>query len=231
MRRFGLIVGGWAAAAVGCLAPFPDLDSPPAPAGDALTRAADCLDRGDEPGALPHLRAHVDAHPDALMIRAHLAELLLKHGQPDEARGQFERFITDAQRTTGPANAHLTHCHARLMAIAEQSGDAYREGLHRGIGLVLLVRKWDADPDRRDETAAEQTLAKAAAALRAAAAERPGDPRAHLYLSEAYARLGQPSAARAALRVARAGLPDPTVTPDESERIVGSPMSASGPAR
>jgi tetratricopeptide (TPR) repeat protein len=219
MRRLGILVGGWAAAAVGCLAPFPDLDRPPAPAEDALTRAADCLDRGDEAAALPHLRAHLDAHPDALMIRAHLAELLLKQGNAAEARGQFEHFVAAAQRATGPANAHLIHCHARLMTIAEQSGDAYHESLHRGIGLVLLVQRWDADPDRRDEVAAEQALAKAAAALRAAAAERPGDPRAHLYLAEAYVRLGQPSAARAARRAARAGLPDPAVTPDERERI------------
>ena len=228
MRRLGILVVGWAAAAVGCLAPFPDLERPPAPAEDALTRAADCLDRGDEAGALPHLRAHLDAHPDALMIRAHLAELLLKHGNTAEARGHFEHFVADAQRATGPANAHLIHCHARLMAIAEESGDAYRESLHRGIGLVLLVRKWDADPDRRDETAAEQTLSKAAAALRTAAAERPGDPRAHLYLSEAYGRLGQPSAARAALRAARAGLPDPAVTPDERQRIAGGSSPVSG---
>lgn len=224
MRRLGILVGGWAAAALGCLAPLPDLDRPPAPAADALSRAADCLDRGDEAGALPHLRAHLDAHPDALMIRAHLAELLLKRGDLTEARGQFERFVADAQLTAGPANAHLIHCHARLMAIAEETGDAYRESLHRGIGLVLLVRRWDADPDRRDEAAAEQTLAKAAAALRAAAAERPGDPRAHLYLSEAYARLGQPSAARAARRAARAGLPDPAVTPDEREQIAAGTL-------
>jgi thioredoxin-like negative regulator of GroEL len=224
MRRLGILVGGWAAAAVGCLTPFPDLDRPPAPAEDALTRAADCLDRGDEAGALPHLRAHLDSYPDALMIRAHLAELLLKHGKPEDARGQFERFVAEAQRATGPANAHLIHCHARLMAIAEQTGDAYCESLHRGVGLVLLVRKWDADPNRRDECTAEQTLTKAAAALRAAATERPGDPRAYLYLSETYARLGQPSAARMALRAARAGLPDPAVTPDERERIAAGTL-------
>ncbi|HET6574802.1 MAG TPA: tetratricopeptide repeat protein [Fimbriiglobus sp.] len=226
MRRLGILVGGWAAAAVGCFAPLPDLDRPLAPAEDALTRAADCLDRGDEAGALPHLQAHLAAHPDALMIRAHLAELLLKRGDVTAARGLFERFVADAQLTTGPANAHLAHCHARLMAIAEETGDAYREGLHRGVGLLLLVQTWDADPDRRDESAAERTLAKAAAALRAAAAERPGDARANLYLSEVYARLGQPSASRATRRTARAGLPDPTVTPAERERLAAEALAA-----
>jgi cytochrome c-type biogenesis protein CcmH/NrfG len=220
MRRPGILVGVWAVAAVGCLAPFPEPS-----ADDALTRAADCLDRGDEAAAVPHLRAHLAAHPDALMIRAHLAELLLKHGKPDEARGQFERFVADAQLTTGPAHAHLVQCHARLMAIAEADGDAYREELNRGIGLVLLVRKWDADPDRRDEAAAERTLARAAAALRAATAERPGDARALLYLSEVYDRLGQTSAARTALRAAQTGLPDLGVTLDECERIAAGPVT------
>src|SRR5690349_12907755 len=152
MRRFAVLVGGWAAAAVGCLAPAPWPDGPPAAAGtDALTRAADCLDRGDEAGAVPHLRAYVAAHPDALMVRAHLAELLWRQGRADEARGQFERFVEDAQRAAGPARDHLAQGHARLMAIAEAAGDAYREELHRGIGLLLLVEKWDADPGRRDE--------------------------------------------------------------------------------
>ncbi len=217
-RSAAVLVLGWSAAAVGCLAPFPGPVEPPT-AEDALARAADCLDRGDEAGAVPHLRAYVKAHPDALMVRAHLAELLWRHGRADEARGEFERFVADAQRAAGPAHDHLAHCHARLMAIAEAAGDAYREELHRGIGLLLLVEQWDADPDRRDEAVAEQTLAKAAAALRAAAAERPGDPRAYLYLAETYARLGQPSAARAAARTAKAGLPDPAVTPAERERI------------
>jgi thioredoxin-like negative regulator of GroEL len=226
MRRVAVVVGGWTAAAAGCLAPFswPEDRPPPAasaaaPDDDALTRAADRLEHGDEAGAVPHLRAYLRAHPDALMIRAHLAELLLRQGRADEARAEFERFIADAQLADGPPRGHLVHCHTRLMALAEAGGDTYREELHRGIGLLLLVERWDADPGRRDETAAEQTLAKAAAALRAAADERPGDPRAHLYLADVYARLGQPSAARAALRAARAGLPDPAVTPAERERI------------
>src|SRR5262245_35218489 len=75
-------------------------------ADEALTRAAECLDRGDEIGALPHLRMYVNVHPEALMVRAHLAELLFRAGKPDEARGQFERFIADAQRASGQANAH-----------------------------------------------------------------------------------------------------------------------------
>ena len=211
-------------ALAGCVAPGarpPDepITAKPTDAGDALTRAAECLDRGDDTGAVPHLRAYVKAHPDAVMVRAHLAELLFRAGKHAEARGQFERSVADAQLGSGPARGHLVHCHTRLMAIAEATDDAFHEHLHRGIGLVLLVNRWDADPDRQDEVVAEQTLAKAVAALRAARDERPADPRANLYLGEALDRLGQASAARAAYRAARAGLPDPEVTPAERERI------------
>ena len=206
-------------ALAGCVAPPDEPIAAKADAGDALTRAAECLDRGDDAGAVPHLRAYVTANPDAVMVRAHLAELLYRAGKHAEARGQFERSVADCQLATGPAKGHLVHCHTRLMAIAEATADPFHEQLHRGVGLVRLVERWDADPDRRDEVAAEQALAKAVAALRAARDVRPADPRANLYLGDALARLGQPSAARAAYRAARAGLPDPAVTPAERERI------------
>ncbi|OWK46657.1 hypothetical protein [Fimbriiglobus ruber] len=189
------------------------------PAEDGLSRAADCLDRGDELGALPHLQTHVRAHPDAIMIRAHLAELHFRLHQLDEARVEYERFVVDAQLVSGPANQHLIHCHTRLMEIAETTDHAFDEQLHRGIGLLLLVKRWDSDPARRDGVAGEQTLAKALTALRAAKDEQPHDPRVNLYVAETLDRLGQASAARAAYRVARAGLPDPAVTPAERERI------------
>lgn len=224
MRRGAAVLVGLIAVA-GCVAPLAWPDDP-APATrvlmddgspeDSLAKAAECLDRGDEAAALPHLRAHVRAHPEAVAIRGHLAELLFRAGQAEEARDHFERYVADAQRLTGPAHERLVHCHTRLMVIAEDAGDTYAEPLHRGIGLVLLVKRWEND-ERRDEVAAEQTLAKAVTALRAAIAERPGDARAHLYLAEAYRRLGQPTAARTALRMAKAGLPDPAVTDAERE--------------
>jgi hypothetical protein len=154
------------------------------------------------------------------MVRAYLAELLFKLRRFDEAAGQFERFITAAQPMTGPPRAHLVHCHTRLMAIAEAKGDGYREHLHRGIGLLLLVREWDADPARHDEGMATSTLAQAAAALREARADRPADPRANLYLADVYARLGQPGPAKAAVRAAKAGVPV-GLTPAEAERLAG----------
>jgi cytochrome c-type biogenesis protein CcmH/NrfG len=223
MRRAAAVLFGTIVLAAG-FAPFSRTDDHPAesqlpvaaaPADDSLAKAAELLDRGDETAALPHLRAHVRAHPEAVVIRAHLAELLFRAGQSDEARGHFERYVADAQRLAGPAHERLVHCHTRLMTIAEDTNDAYGEHLHRGIGLVLLVKRWDTE--RPDEVAAEQTLAKAASALRAAIAERPGDARAHLYLAEAYRRLGQPTAAQSALRMAKARLPDPAVTEAERE--------------
>lgn len=186
---------------------------------DALGRAAECLERGDDRGALPYLRAHVQANPGAVMIRAHLAEVLYRLGKPDEARVQFERVIADTQPLTGGARKHLVHCHTRIMELAQAAHDVYAENLNRGIGLILLVKRWDAEPGRRDEVAAERTLAKALAALRAAHDERPGDARANLYLADALGRLGQVSAARAALHAAKAALPDAGVTEQELERI------------
>ena len=212
--------------AAGCLVPRDPADpaAGPADAGlaaasaDELSRAADCLDRGDRAAAAAHLAAHVRAHPDEVMVRAHLAEVLFRLGRAAEAAGEFERFVADAQPMTGPPRQHLVHCHTRLMAIAAARGDAYREALHRGIGLRLLVAEWDADPARRDEGMAGEALKKAADALREAREERPGDARANLYLAEVYARLGQPGPAREAARAARAGVPY-GLTPAEADRL------------
>lgn len=190
-----------------------------AAAADGLSKAADCLDRGDQRGAAVHLAAHVRAHPDQVMVRAYLAELLFKMKRYDAAAGEFDRFIADAQPMTGPPHKHLTHCHTRLMAIAEAGRDVFSENLHRGIGLLLLVKEWDADPARRDEGMAASTLKQAADALREAAAERPTDPRANLYLADVYRRLGQPGPARAALRAVKAGVPC-GLTPTEAERLI-----------
>ena len=218
--------------AAGCLVPRLPAAAPPDPpaaggpadeglaaaAADGLSRAADCLDRGDRAGAAAHLAAHAKAHPDQVMVRAYLAELLFQLKRPAEAAGEFERFVAAAQPMTGPPHKHLVHCHTRLMAIAGADGDVFREHLHRGIGLLLLVKEWDADPARRDGDMAAETLKKAADALREAKAERPTDARANLYLAEVYLRLGQPGAARSAARAARAGVPY-GLTPAEAERL------------
>src|SRR5205823_3922810 len=125
-----------------------------------------------------------------------------------------------AEAAGEPARDHLVHCHTRLMQMAEADGDGYAEHLHRGIGLLLLVRRWDADPARRDEAAAEATLGKAVRALREAKEEKPTDPRVNFWLAEAYDRLGQPSAARAARRAARVPAPF-ALTRFERDRLNG----------
>jgi Tfp pilus assembly protein PilF len=227
MRRAAVILSAGVALAAGCVTqPVepPAADSvaraaPPAPVEpDHLALAASCIDRGDEPAAVRHLTAHVKTRPDAVMIRAYLAELLLKCGRPAEARAEFERFTRDAAGQDGPPQKHLVHCHTRLMEIGEQTGDRYAEHLHRGVALLLLVRQWEAESAGEREMI-EPTLAKAAAALRQAAEVWPTHPRPRVYLAEVYDRLGQPSAARSQARRAMNTLPDPSLTAEELDAV------------
>lgn len=197
-------------------------DPEPTAEVDHLGRAAELLDKGDTAAAVPHLTAHVRAYPDAVMIRAYLAESHFKLGELAKARPHFVRFVRDAAGMKGPAGNHLTHCHTRLMEIAAAEDDAFGEHLHRGIGLVLLVRQWDADPQpdapELDELT-ETTLVRAAGALKIAREIDAKDPRVHLYLSEVWGRLGQHSAARAAMKTAKALLPDAGLNADELRRV------------
>lgn len=194
----------------------------PAVEVDHLGRAAELLDAGDQDGALAQLAAYVKARPDAVMIRAYLAELHFKNGRWDKAKAHFLRFTRDAAGMSGAAGKHLTHCHTRLTEIAAANDDAFGEQLHRGIGLVLLVRQWDAETEHEDadlDANTETTLVRAAGTLKVARELDAKDPRVHLYLSEAFARLGQHSSARSSLNVAKGLLPDPTLSADELRRI------------
>lgn len=227
MRRAAVILTTGVALAAGCVTPPvepPATDrvaraAPPVPVEtDHLALAASCIDRGDEPSAVRHLTAHVKTRPDAVMIRAYLAELLLKCGRPAEARTEFERFTRDATGQGGKPQQHLVHCHTRLMEIAEQSDDRYAEHLHRGIALLLLVKQWETE-SAGERDMVEPTLAKAAAALRQAVEIRPAHPRSRVYLAEVYDRLGQPSAARSQAQRAMRSLPDPSLSADEVDAI------------
>ena len=225
MRRIAALIGSGLIALGGCVSPIGERVEPSptargaTPEPDHLAIAAACLDRGDESAALPHLMAHVKARPDAVMIRAYLAELLLKLERVDESRQHFERYVRDADGLGGQPRKHLVHCHTRLMEIAQQKNDAFGESLHRGIGLVLMVRQWDTETNLIDRKMTEQTLANAATALRESTRTRPNDPRGFVYLSEVYARLGQPSAARATAKRGAALLPDAALTDDETTRL------------
>lgn len=191
----------------------------PGPADAALDRAADCFAKNDEAGAVPHLFAYLRRNPDALPARFQLAEVLYRTGDADRAGDEFARLLADAPEA-GPFAARRSQCHARLASMAEARGDDFAEQLHRGAGLLRLVEKWDADPARRDDAAAEPVLSQALAALSAARELRPQDARANLYASQVLARLGQHAAAERLRRIARAGLPDAALGDAERDCIL-----------
>jgi tetratricopeptide (TPR) repeat protein len=179
--------------------------APPAsPPDDDLGLAAVCIEKGDRAGAAEHLKKHIKAHPEQIMIRAYLAELCVQMKRLPEAQYQFEEFIAAAQDCDGPARKHVLHCHTRLKEIAQERDDPYAEHLHRGIGMVILARRLedglrdDAEPGFR-----ERLLCKASAELTTARNLRPDEPRPHWYLFEVWTKLGQTHAAEASLKRAK----------------------------
>jgi cytochrome c-type biogenesis protein CcmH/NrfG len=226
MRIIGLLlVAIFLSSAIGCLAPFSWSEKPSVPepqlvnADEALTKAAQLLDQGQDSAAVPHLRTYVQANPDAVMVRAHLAELLFRQGIRDESRDHFEHFVGLAQPMKGSVENHLVHVHTRLMELASKAEDDFEEELNRGIGLLLLVKKWRTSPERRDEDSEEQTLMKAVKALRAAKELKPTDARVSLYLGEAYLFLGQVGPAQEAFRLAKKHATGSCLTSVESSRL------------
>jgi tetratricopeptide (TPR) repeat protein len=205
-----------------------DVDSLNEP--DHLALAAEHLDRGELSKAITHLTAHVRTHPDEVMTRAYLAELLFQSKRYDEAAAEFEEVIAAAQPMTGKPHDHLVHCHTRLMSIAEERGDEYREHLHRGIGLLRLVERWEGDSKRREDNASEATLVQALSELKAAEREKPKDARVHFYFAEVSSRLGQTAAASASVRKANA-LPPIGMTVNERQRLEERIRGLMSPAR
>lgn len=171
----------------------------------SIDLAAECIERGDNAGAVDHFRRHIEQFPDQIMIRAYLAELLLKMKKLPEAQEQFDVFIAAAQDAEGPPREHIIHCHTRLMEIAQERDDFYAERLHRGIGMVLLARqlKGSAAGDEDARAFRERLLCKASAELTKAAKARPDEPRPHWYLVEIWNALDQPRSASGALRQAQ----------------------------
>lgn len=167
---------------------------------DSLKLAAECLERGDDAAALPHLTRYLAANPDHATIRAHLAEVLMRRGRLAAARREFERYVADAQEQ-GESD-RLVQAHTRLAEIATADGDAYREHLHRGIGLFLLAKRVQAKPEDGAPDP-QKLLFKAAAELKTAAQSRPEEARAHWYAYEVWTHLGQSFPARTSLRRAR----------------------------
>jgi thioredoxin-like negative regulator of GroEL len=181
--------------------PVPSVASTPSapaadPAGDPLTLAAECMERGDESGAAIHLEAYVRGRPEHLMFRAQLAEMLVRVGRDADAKAHYERFAADAQAATGAVRGRLVTAHTRLMEIAQRDHDRFGELFHRGVGLLLLAKEQDKLADG-DPAFGEEMLCKALKALAEARDLRPSDARVRAYLAEAHERTGNRRAADA----------------------------------
>jgi hypothetical protein len=166
---------------------------------DYLAHAAKCMERGDEAGAVPYMLKQIEAFPEQLMIRAYLAELLVRLKRGTEAKQHFERFIAEAQESDGPAKKHVVHCHTRLMELAQEREDEYSERLHRGIGLCLLAKKHDTLDNERPELT-EQLIFKAIRELEAAQECRKSEARPAWYRYQCWTMLQQPRPAEKCLR-------------------------------
>jgi predicted Zn-dependent protease len=187
------------------------------PDDDPLTLAAECLQRGDEPGACTHLDLYVRRHPDQPAFRVQLAELLLKTGKPELARLHLERFAADAQDVAA-LRGQLVQCHTRLMELARDADDPFGEQFHRGVGLLRLVEQRG---DELDEPVREELLCKAMKSLAAAKELRPADARVRLYLADAYEQLGNGKGADSERAAARNAARPGSFTPAEQRRLAG----------
>lgn len=197
----------------------PVIESSESPPTDSLTLAAECLERGNHAAAADHLEAYVRAHPEQLMFRAQLAEMLVRVGRDDAARVHFERFVAAAQAATGSPKDHLIHSHTRLMEIAQRADDRFGEVFHRGIGLLLLVKQQQHSAER-DEAFCEEMLCQSMKALAEAKELKPGDARTRVYLAEVYDHMGNRRGAEVERTAARGGVAAGELTAVERNRLV-----------
>jgi len=83
---------------------------------DAFARyglALECVNAGDAPGAGQHFRQLLAAHPEYVPGYFHFGQLLLRLGQPDQARKTFTDGVGVA------AKAGDTHAQSELQAALE----------------------------------------------------------------------------------------------------------------
>lgn len=184
-----------------------------------LSLAAAFLELGDDAEACAHLARYVTANPEQLLMRVHLADLLLRLERTDDARAEFDRCIARAQERDDPGARHQIHCHTRLMEIAESGEDPYSEHLHRGIGLFHLAVQRAALNDGDDELSPEALLCKAAGELTLARMERPEEARPAWYLHEVWSRLAQRKPALRSLQDAAAAAPFSYLTAAEQRSL------------
>lgn len=186
---------------------------------DRLTLVADALDRGDKPAAARHLEAYIQEHPEEVMFRLQLIELLLQTNSDARAKAHLEEFVARAQSGPEAIRKYLVHAHTRLMEIAQREGDTFGEEFNRGVGLWLLVQEQDASPDR-DEAFCEEMLCKALRALNAARDRDPGEPRVRVYLMEVYTRMGNRRAAAQERTAAQTPVFAGQLTGNEREKVI-----------
>jgi tetratricopeptide (TPR) repeat protein len=190
-------------------------DDAPA-ADDPLEQAADCLGKGDSAGAAGHLARHVERHPDQVLFRLQLAELLFNQDRFADAGRHFQAAVGYAQDGAPAARKQLVHCHTRLMEVAQATADVYAERLHRGIGLYIVAGQLAG---KAESAEVERLLCKAVTELKEAQAARPADARAAWYLYRVWTKLDQPRPAERALRQARAAAPFSELTAAESREL------------
>jgi tetratricopeptide (TPR) repeat protein len=184
-----------------------------------LSLAAAYLEKGDEPTACAHLAEYVTCHPEHLVIRLHLAELLYRLGRLEDARLHFERHIADAQDQGNEMARLIVRCHTRLMELAQLDHDGYHEHLHRGIGLYWLARQRADLPEPEDDLPVEGLLCKSAAELTLASRLCPEEARPYWYLYEVWARLGQRRPALRCLEAAQETAPFSYLSPRERREL------------
>ncbi len=195
-----------------------------------LSLAAAYLAKGQDERAVPHLTRYVAAQPQHLIVRAHLAEVLLRLEQVREAAYHFERFVADVQEDEGLAQEHLVHCHTRLVEIAELQGDEYGEHLQRGIGLYRLALKRAQVPGAK-KVSVEGLLFQAAAELVLARRARADEARPCWYLHCVWSQLAQRQPATRWLRAAEESAPISSLTQAERRDLELASLRRSAEAR
>ncbi|QVL31587.1 hypothetical protein KIH39_22510 [Telmatocola sphagniphila] len=195
---------------------------------DHLMKAAECMEKQAPKEAAEHLRQHIAANPDQIMIRAYLAEMLYKMKQFDEAYWQFDRFTADAQEASGPAHEHLIHCHTRLMEMADEMNEGYAEHLHRGIGLYLLAKKSAKSVSDADEHLSEKLFLKATAEFKLAQKLSPTEARPAWYLYLCWTQLGQQEPSNKALKLAAELALTSNLTPSENQNLRTTVLATPG---
>lgn len=163
---------------------------------DFLALFSECLERDDLRGAARQLEAYVQRHPDQPLFRFQLATLYARCHCPHEARFHYECFARDAETQGQALQSQVITAHIQLLEMAQQRGDRFAELYHRGVGLWLLVRQQDNDPNR-DAAFCEEILCKAYRALTEAKALKPNDPRIRTYLAAVQEAMGNRFAAAA----------------------------------